>query len=85
MTKDEIKKKVLSVVMEGDFLPGTVKKEMIRDDELLEVYGMDSFAFIQMVVQLEREFKIEVPETLLVVEKWETINMITATLCSILN
>lgn len=85
MTKEEIKKKVLLVVMQGAFLPESVKKEMIQDDELLEAYGMDSFAFIQLIVKLEKEFGIEVPEYLLVVDKWETVNLIVTTLYSILN
>ena len=58
---------------------------MIQDDELLEAYGMDSFAFIQLIIKLEKEFGIEVPEYLLVVDKWETVNLIVTTLYSILN
>ena len=84
MTKEEIKQKVLSLITEGNFLPEAKGKEEIRGDQLLEVYGMDSFAFIQLIVRLEKEFRIEVPEELLVVKKWETVDLIVETLSGML-
>ncbi len=85
MTKEEIKQKVLSLITEGNFLPEAKGKEEIRGDQLLEAYGMDSFAFIQMIVCLEKAFHVEVPEELLVVKKWETVNLIVETLDGMLS
>lgn len=85
MTKEEIRQEVLSLITEGNFLPEAKGKEEIRGDQPLEVYGMDSFVFIQMIVCLEKAFHVEVPEDLLVVKKWETIDLIVETLADILS
>ncbi len=85
MTKEEIRQEVLSLITEGNFLPGAKGKEEIRGDQPLEVYGMDSFVFIQMIVCLEKAFHVEVPEDLLVVKKWETIDLIVETLADMLS
>ena len=77
--------KLYQNAVRGDRSEGAKGKEEIRGDQPLEVYGMDSFAFIQMIVCLEKSFHVEVPEDLLVVKKWETVDLIVETLADMLS
>lgn len=52
-----------------------VDREM---DDLMEAkdYIVDSIQFIQLIVQLEKEFEIEMPDDLLLFENFETFEKI---------
>ncbi|HII4398136.1 acyl carrier protein (plasmid) [Clostridium perfringens] len=45
-------------------------------DEDLSNLGMDSISFITLIVLLEEELKIEIPDEYLIFEKMNTINKI---------
>ena len=42
----------------------------------LETYGIDSFQFINLIVEIEKSFAIEIPDTFLSYEKLETVRSI---------
>ena len=58
-----------------------VNKEQLEDD-LVEL-GMDSIAFIQIVVALEEEFDCEIPDELLLITEMDTVQKIVDVLRSI--
>ena len=74
MSSEEIKKKIVTL-LEEELLP-EIKNRNIKDDEHLEVYGMDSYAFVKMIVRIEEVFHIEVPNDLLNFSRWNTIGRI---------
>jgi acyl carrier protein len=45
-------------------------------DTSLEELGINSLLFVHLVIQIESEFKIEIPDKYLVVESMDTINKI---------
>nr|WP_296457494.1 acyl carrier protein [uncultured Acetatifactor sp.] len=51
-----------------------VEWDSIGYDTDLTGYGMDSIVFIQMIVNIEEQFGIEIPDEYLLVEKMNTIN-----------
>ena len=52
-----------------------IKREM-KDETSLEAYGIDSFQFINLIVEIEKAFSIEIPDELLSFEKLDTISSI---------
>jgi acyl carrier protein len=53
------------------------KKNIENDTDLLKEHILDSISFIQMVSQLEKEFKIEYEILELEIENFKNINTIT--------
>jgi len=54
-------------------------------DEDLNVIGIDSISFIQIVVALEDNFEIEIPDEKLMLEEMGTFNKIIMVVASVLN
>lgn len=52
-------------------------------DENLAELGMDSIAFIRVIVSLEEEFECEVPDSKLIITEMNTINKMVEVLTSI--
>lgn len=72
MKTDEIYakvKKILDVHMETGW-------EKLDGDADLTEHGMDSMVFIQMVVDIEAEFDIEIPDEYLLAEEMNNISKI---------
>lgn len=55
-------------------------------DDLMEAkdYIVDSFQFIQLIVQLEQEFELEIPDELLQFENYKTFDRICTTIIELL-
>ncbi len=47
-----------------------------RFDEDLKDYGFDSLSFIRLIVFIEDEFDIEIPDDILLLDEMDTINKI---------
>lgn len=52
-------------------------------DEILTDRGVDSLVFIQMVLNLEKEFNLEIPDSKLILSEMDTINKIYAVLITL--
>lgn len=81
MNSNEISEKVLDIIktnIEIEICPWQL-------DEDLTVMGMDSVSFIQIVVALEDNFEIEIPDEKLLLEEMGTLNKITMVVASALN
>lgn len=82
MEREEIKERLIKVMLQENI--GIENVQDIGEGESLEAFGMDSFIFVQMVVNLEQEFKIEVPNEYLLFERWGTIDKIICTIDELL-
>jgi acyl carrier protein len=61
-----------------------IKREM-KDETSLEAYGIDSFQFINLIVEIEKAFSIEIPDELLSFEKLDTISSIVKCIEELVN
>lgn len=81
MSSNEISEKVLDIIKTNigiEFYPW-------QFDEDLNVIGIDSISFIQIVVALEDNFEIEIPDEKLMLEEMGTFNKIIMVVASALN
>lgn len=81
MSSNEISEKVLDIIKTNigiEIYPW-------QFDEDLNVIGIDSISFIQIVVALEDNFEIEIPDEKLLMEEMGTFNKITMVVASALN
>ena len=81
MSSNEISEKVLDIIKTNigiEIYPW-------QFDEDLNVIGIDSILFIQIVVALEDNFEIEIPDEKLLMEEMGTFNKITMVVASALN
>lgn len=51
---------------------------LLDGDQSLEEFGLDSMLFIEMVVELEISFDVEIPDEYLLIQSLDTINKIFA-------
>ena len=81
MSSNEISEKVLDIIKTNigiEIYPW-------QFDEDLNVIGIDSISFIKIVVALEDNFEIEIPDEKLLMEEMGTFNKITMVVASALN
>ena len=81
MSSNEISEKVLDIIKTNigiEIYPW-------QFDEDLNVIGIDSISFIQIVVALEDNFEIEIPDEKLLMEEMGTFNKITMVVASAFN
>ena len=83
MSREEIRAKVVSLLTE-EFIQD-IGNRSIQDDEYLEGVGMDSYAFVHMLVRIEEVFDIELPNELLIFNKWRTVRTICEQLSEIVS
>jgi acyl carrier protein len=57
-----------------------IKTEHIDQD--LQELGMDSISFIRIIVSLEEEFELEIPDEFLIITEMNTVNKINNVLMS---
>ena len=68
-----IRNKVIAIIESN--LEKIIESESVMDVDLVEL-GMDSISFIRVVVALEEEFDIEIPDELVLLNEMSTINKI---------
>ena len=67
-------KKIEEIMIHLEIIPKDVNVDI--DDDLLEKYLVDSFKFIEFIVQIEESFDIEMDEEDVLVEKFNSIRAI---------
>jgi len=60
MKEKEIKATILKLLQE--IAPDVDPEELGMDDNIREVFGIDSFDFLQLIIGLDKEFGITTPE-----------------------
>lgn len=72
--QSEVKEKIVEIVNE---LMKNVNIELSQlDDDLVE-FGLDSIIFVQLIVEIEEVFQVDVPDKALYISELNTINKIT--------
>lgn len=69
MEKSEIKTKILEI-LNHLFQNSGVDTEVIEYVDFIDDLGMDSIGFISLIVELETEFNIQIPDEWLLVDKF---------------
>ena len=77
MTKEQIKKEVVSLIAEL-FKDKGVDSDIIEYVDLIDDLGMDSITFISIVVEIEAKFNIIVPDEMLVMDNFRNVDGIVA-------
>lgn len=80
MNNLEIKNKIVNIL--NLILEDNILSENSMDIEL-ELYGFDSLKFVAMIVALEEEFQIEIPDKYLLYSEMNTVNKILCVVSSI--
>lgn len=70
MNKNEMKDKILEIVKE--YVDEEITKGNIAMDESLSDLGLDSFKVIYMLLDIEEAFGIQIPDTMLSPELFES-------------
>ena len=81
MQKNRYKDKIISLLAEA-CQTDTQKIELMDEHESLTSTGLTSISFISFIVKLEEEFEIEINDSDLVFEKFETLDALYKTLSS---
>jgi len=72
---ENIRDRILQVIIR-DLELNISKDEMLSANNLNELFGIDSIAIIELVVGIEKEFDIKIPDEYLSVEIFQNINTI---------
>lgn len=69
-----IHEKIKEIMIQLEIIPEDVNVDI--DDDLLAEYLVDSFKFIEFIIQIEESFNIEMDEEDVLVEKFNSIRAI---------
>lgn len=77
MEKCEIKSKTVTLI--SDLFSGlNISRELLEHCDLIDDLGMNSMSFISLIVDLEAEFDIEIPDDWLDMEKFRSCSLIVS-------
>ena len=71
----EIKEKIIGI-MSGLFSDSGIDTDILEYVDLIDDLGMDSIAFITLIVEIEISFNISVPDELVLMENFKTFDSI---------
>jgi acyl carrier protein len=72
---EDIENRILQIII-CDLELNINKNEIQRSSRLDELFGMDSIAIVELVVGIEKEFNIKIPDEYLSVEIFQSIKTI---------
>ena len=73
MNRDEIKEKLIALCAEV-FKDSNVDTDLLEYVDFADDLGMDSITFITLIVELEATFDITVPDDLLLMDNFKTMD-----------
>lgn len=73
MTREEIKESVIDLLAEL-FAEQHFDRDMLEYIDLVDDAGMDSITFITLIVEIEAKFNITVPDDLLLMENFKSVD-----------
>ena len=71
----DIKEKIIEI-MSGLFSDSGVDTDILEYVDLIDNLGMDSIAFITLIVEIETTFNISVPDEFVLIENFKTFDSI---------
>lgn len=75
MEKNEIKAKIIGI-MSNLFQNSDVDTDVLEYVDLIDDLGMDSANFISLIIELEAEFDIQIPDDQLLMDKFREYSSI---------
>ena len=75
MEKSEIKAKIIEM-LNNLFSNSGVDMDVLEYVDLIDDLGMDSINFISLIIELEAEFDIQIPDDWLLIEKFREYSLI---------
>lgn len=75
MEKNEIKAKIIGI-MSNLFQNSDVDTDVLEYVDLIDDLGMDSVNFISLIIELEAEFDIQIPDDQLLMDKFREYSSI---------
>lgn len=85
---EELKSYIAQIILDGynnDYIEQEIKIDDIGEINIFNDLNYDSIQFIQLIVQIEETFNIEIPDDMLHMEIFSTISQITCIVENILN
>lgn len=79
----DIKEKIIEI-MSGLFSDSGVDTDILEYVDLIDNLGMDSIAFITLIVEIETIFNISVPDELVLIENFKTFDSIYELISSLI-
>lgn len=77
MEKSEIKAKILEI-LSNLFQNTGIDTDVLEYVDLIDDLGMDSVNFISLIVELEAEFDIQIPDDMLLLENFKCVDDIVS-------
>ena len=77
MEKSEIKAKILEI-LSNLFQNTGIDTDVLEYVDLIDDFGMDSVNFISLIVELEAEFDIQIPDDMLLLENFKCVDDIVS-------
>lgn len=75
MDNSKIKEKIIEL-LSNLFYDFDVDEDVIEYADLIDDLGMDSVNFISLIIELETEFNIQIPDDWLLVERFREFSLI---------
>lgn len=75
MTKEEIKKTVIDIIY-NMFLEANLDKNMVEYIDLAEDVGMNSIYYISIIIEIETQFGITLPDECILMENFRNVDKI---------
>ena len=79
----DIKEKIIEI-MSGLFSDSGVDTDILEYVDLIDNLGMDSIAFITLIVEIETTFNISVPDEFVLIENFKTFDSIYELISSLI-
>lgn len=80
VSEQDLCEHILNILIKNEMIKEKQNLPIIQADTDLSSVGMDSFLFIQLIVQLETIYSIEIADEDLLIEHFSSINKILHTL-----
>ena len=77
MTKYEVKKTIINIIC-NELFKTRPDENMIEYMDLVDDAGMESISYISIIVELEAEFEITIPDECLLMDNFRNVNDIIA-------
>jgi acyl carrier protein len=80
---EDIEKRIVQIIIR-DLELNIRKDDILPAGRLDELFGMDSIAILELVVGLEKEFDIKIPDEYLTIETFQSIKTIAGHVCRLM-
>lgn len=84
MDNNEIKSELIDILAE-QFADSGINRDILEYTDFIDDLGMDSIAFISIIIEIEDLFKITIPDDILLMENFRSVDSIIGIIENIRN